>query len=355
MSDRILTLFSSDTTLQYVKDIFSVLSLPRNCILQFRYQAQYIENDVKAILGNVDSCIGTRVLIAFRNSSKSDDENKFIVPIRWAKIVAVKHFSDVYNISLEIFGYPSFTNAFRSKSIDYQQLNQYAKSFLVEDKKDIAVLSSCLDIVDIEDHLDRDIENWRIIVEYLTKIPKYSKFYFLKCSSLYSDKMKSGGCKRKECKIVNGRFCLTEGQLINVDLEFYCSQYNSSEKQMIEVFSDGTSIKQVKGLQPVLQSRYGLVSLGFQTLQVSVSTLSEIIICTSSQPEEDIQTNLVLPVIIKPNKKHRLRHALITSIGAALVALPGILSNNVDFAWNIASGVLGALILGINYFLDLKE
>ena len=52
MSNNILTLFSSDSTVQYTKDVFSVLSLPRDSIFQFRYQTQYVDDAVKTIFEN---------------------------------------------------------------------------------------------------------------------------------------------------------------------------------------------------------------------------------------------------------------------------------------------------------------
>lgn len=355
MADNILTLFSSNSTIQYTKDIFSVLSLPRNCHIQFRYQSQYVENSVKAIFENTNLGAGTKVLLAFRSNSKEDTANMFIVPIRWAKIISVKHFSDVYTVSLELLGYPSFSTAFRAKSANYNEINLYANNFLIGEKKNLAAISTCLDLVELEDKIEKDIENWRAIVESLTKIPQYSKCYFLKYSAIYKENYRFGKTKRKECKMVNGRFVLTEEQLVNIDIEYYSSDYSESIKRKIDVDVDGIAVKHVKGLRTIIQSRYGSIALGFQPLKVSNNTISEIILCTSSQPEEKIQTDIVLPVILKTNKKHRIRHAIIMSVGAALVALPGILSNNVDISLNIALGVIGALTLGVNYFLDPKE
>ena len=61
MNDMILTLFSSDATLQYTKDIFSVLSLPRNWIFQFRDLTEFVVNSAKAIFENENSGAGSRV------------------------------------------------------------------------------------------------------------------------------------------------------------------------------------------------------------------------------------------------------------------------------------------------------
>ena len=40
---QIITLFSSESTARYIKDVFSVLALPRGSVFQFRYDTQYID------------------------------------------------------------------------------------------------------------------------------------------------------------------------------------------------------------------------------------------------------------------------------------------------------------------------
>ena len=195
MGNEILTLFSSNSTVQYTKDVFSVLSLPRDSIIDFRYQAQHVDNVVKPIFSNRQNGAGTRVLIAFRSSAfvngseaKTNEEKVFIVPIRWAVVTGVKLFSDVYTVGLKLQGYPSFSQNFRNLCSDFSGINRYAKEYFGSHNAALAVHSVQLDAVDLNDEIDRETINWRSIVEVLVNIPEYENYHFLKSSSFYWEK-----------------------------------------------------------------------------------------------------------------------------------------------------------------------
>lgn len=359
MSKNILTLFSSDSTVQYTKDIFSVLSLPRDSIFQFRYQSQYVEDYVKTYFQNDKGGTGHRVLIAFRSNASADEKDMFILPIRWAVITSVKLFSDVYSVYFKLTGYPTFTQAFKNSVSDYSKINEYAKNFFKKYNKDIAVHSFPLDAVEIvnRDDIEIDTENWRSIVEAFTKIPLYSNCYFLKCSSLYTEKFKSRKKQKTivDCPIKDGHFVLTEGKCTNLNIEYYSSTYDRQREQKIEVLVDENVVRKVKGMRTLFQSRYGCVTLGFQSKSNSNNTVSEINIHTEGSLPDVIQTDAVFPIITQKNKAYKIRRSIIMGIGAALVALPGIIGDNIHVVWNIVIAILGVLILGINNYWESTE
>lgn len=336
-----------------------MLSLPRNSIFQFRYQAQYVDDAVKTVFENDKGYTGHRVLIAFRSSANTAEDDMFILPIRWAVITSVKLFSDVYSVYFKLTGYPTFTHAFKSSVSDYSKINEYAKNYFQTHNKDIAVHSVPLDAVEIRncDDIERDTENWRSIVEAFTKIPTYSDCYFLKCSSLYTEKFKSRKKQKTivNCPIKDGHFILTEGQCTNLNIEYYSSIYDRQRVQKIEVLVDENVVRKVKGMRTLFQSRYGCVTLGFQSQNNSNNTVSEICIRTESIPANVIQTDAVFPIITQKNEAYKIKKSIIMGIGAALVALPGIIGDTIHVAWNIALAILGVLILGINNYWESKE
>lgn len=359
MSNNILTLFSSDSTVQYTKDVFSVLSLPRGSIFQFRYQSQYVDDAVKTIFENEKKGTGYRVLIAFRSNANTAEDGMFILPIRWAVITSVKLFSDVYSVYFKLTGYPTFTHAFKNRVSDYSKINDYAKNYFQSHNKDIAVHSVPLDAVEIRnnDDVERDTENWRSIVEAFTKIPSYSECYFLKCSSLYTEIFNSKNEQKTivNCPIIDGHFVLTEGQCTNLNIEYYSSIYDRTRIQKIEVLVDENVVRKVRGMRTLFQSRYGCITLGFQSQSNSNNTISEISIHTEGMPANVIQTDAVFPIITQKNKLYKIKKSIIMGLGAALVALPGIIGNNINVVWNIVLAILGVLILGINNYWESKE
>ena len=52
---------------------------------------------------------------------------------------------------------------------------------------------------------------------------------------------------------------------------------------------------------------------------------------------------------------HKILKSIITSIGALLVAMPGIINDSLDVGWNILIAGLGVLVLGINNYWESKE
>jgi hypothetical protein len=359
MAETIYTLFSSESTVQYKKDIFSALSMPRDSVFQFRYQAQHVDESVKSDFINTTSVRGKKALIAFRSGALNDNDNIFIVPVRWAEITEVKLVSDVYNVYFKLKGYPSFSQSFRNTCTSFSGLNTYAKNYFESHNTVIALQSVQLDAVDLnDDGKERDSTNWRSIVELLVTIPTYSNYHFLKCSGFYSRIIKApNGFNQKKYNTIrdDGMTYLTEGKCAYIDIEYYSKIYEPNLRRQIEVFLDGNCIRKAKGIKTYLESRYGSVSLGFQPKISANNTVTEIVVCTTSDPIDVIQTELTFPIIIRKNRTYKLLKALIMCIGAGLIALPGILGSCVPLGWNIASALSGVVVMGVNNYLESKE
>ena len=353
----IITLFSSNSTVQYIKDIFSVLSLPRGSSFQFRYQSDYIDPRVIGLFDS-DNHIDTKALVAFRSKSSSEDNQCFYIPIRWVQIKSIVKLSNGYTVYFLIKGYPSFTSDFRNNSNSFQEINESAKRFFQQTGNNgYAVWGESLAIVNLDDDTERESENWFEIVRRLTILPDYKDYHFLKCSLPYMEKInkKTGEYKKIECNVENNFTQFIEGKCVYIDIEYYSANYDQHKKRQIEVFVDENILCKAKGLRTTLQSRYGTIKLGLQSKNVTNKTITEVVINTNSSIENELQTEITFPVVVNKNITHKIIKSVIVSIGALLVAMPGIINDSLDVGWNILIAGLGVFVLGINNYWESKE
>lgn len=353
----IITLFSSNSTERYIKDIFSVLSLPRGSVFQFSYQSNYIDPRVRGIFDNNEN-LNLKALIAFRSKIFTPNDQCFYVPVRWVKIKSIIQISNGYTVNFEINGYPNYTSDFRSKSTSFRGINESAQRFFRQmGNNDYAVWGESLTIVNLDDDIDKDSENWFEIVRRLTLLPDYKDYYFLKCSSPYIEKFNSGNrvYEKIKCSVENNFTQFVEGKCTYIDIEYYSANYDQSKKRQIDVFVDENILRKAKGLRTTLQSRYGTIKLGLQSKKVTNKTITEVVINTNSSMPDELQTEVTFPVVVIKNKIHKLLKSIITSIGALLVAMPGIINDNLDIGWNLLIAGLGVLVLGINNYWESKE
>lgn len=354
----IITLFSSDSTVQYIKDIFSVLSLPRGSVFQFRYLNNYVDPRAKALFSSNKKNLNIKALVAFRSSSSTQEDSRFYIPIRWVKIYSVVQISNGYTVNFEIEGYPAYTPDFSNKSTTFQEINKNAKTFFqTYNSNDFAVWGEALSIVKLDDDINRDGENWFEIVRRLTLLPDYKEYCFFKCSSPYIEKTNNYNGEYEKCECIkNGNLTqFIEGKCVNIDVEYYSESYDKNKKRSIDILIDETVLSKAKGLHAVMQSRYGTLKIGLQPKKVSNNTITEVVINTSSSDINELGTEIVFPVVISKNRLHKIVKATITAVGALLVALPGIIGDNIHIGWNIIFAGTGVLVLGINNYWESKE
>ena len=85
--DSYLCAFSSNSRELYLSDIYRVLSLPDDSIIQFRYKKKYVDND---IIESLDSIENKDVLLFFTNSVPNYGISDSY-PIRKAKVMKVEY------------------------------------------------------------------------------------------------------------------------------------------------------------------------------------------------------------------------------------------------------------------------
>ena len=364
MNEKILTLFSSDHTKQYEKDVFSVLSLPRGCKFQFRYEKNYVEDSVKAIFTNNRDLSKYRALVAFRSSSDTQFPKSFIIPIRWVRIDSIESISNggwaVYFITE---GYPKFTYEFSNIST-MEQLSTSAESIfnsLGNGNRDLAVLSHAINLVDLDMNKsseERDRENWFDIIKSISIIDKYKKMHFLKCSKFYTLQTDSNQTLTRVYNNSNNfNIEMVEKKPSYIDVEYYSLEYDNAKNDELVVLINDKIINKTNGLRNALDSRYGTKTIGFQPQSVPHYTYTEIVISTKGSNDDlnTVNTELSFPIVVEKNKVYRGLKAFMMAVGGLFVALPGIVQTSVTLNWNIGFAAIGALILGITSYWESKE
>lgn len=355
--NTIVTLFSSNSTDQYIKDIFSVLALPRGSFFEFRYEKKYIDTRVTALLQGAKK-LNIKALVAFRSSHNSPPENCFCIPIRWVRIDSVENISNGYSITFEIEDYPVLNHDFRSDISTYEKLSENAYDFFCNcQTQNYAVWGETLPIVSLtESSTNREQESWFEIVKKINLIPDYSDYHFFKCSNFYTEKIdKKGNYIKNECTQKEHLTRVTEGTCVYVDIEYYSNCHITTQKRNITVSLDENAFSQAKGLHNSIQSRYGFLKFAFQPKMVSNNTITEIALYSTSSLTSEIPTEIIFPIILVKNKTYSIVKSAITALGALLVASPGIIGDKLHIGWNILIAGMGVLTIGINNYFESKE
>lgn len=365
MADIILTLLSSNQTVQYEQNIFSVLSLPRDSVFQFSYQEKYIDKSVKYLF-NTNKKINNRAVVVFRSKvqkkEKKEVTQSFCIPIRWVQIQSVERISnDGWVITFVTKGYPKYTSQFASDSESFLGMNQSAvKFFSTLAERDLSVLGRAIDLVEVEENTsapENDSDNWFEIVNRIALIPAYKDYHFLKCSKFYMQKMKGKIYMPTKtwCEIKDNHIVVIEREPVYIDIEYFAATYTRAMKRKIDVLFNDKVLNRVSGLLTTLQSRYGTKKIGFQPQKVANNTVSEVVIATKNAWNDELLTELIFPIIVQKNRKYRLLKAIVMGFGALLVALPGITKDSLQLIWNIVLAGLGVLVLGIGSYWESKE
>ena len=358
MNDKILTLFSSNHTLQYEKDVFSVLSLPRGCEFQFRYEKDYVEDSVKTIFLNDRDISKYKALVAFRSASEINEPESFIIPIRWVRIDRVEsNANSIWSVYFITEGYPKFTYEYSNLTTTDQLSSSAELIFKSFSKRDLAVLPNTISSVELDENKsteDRDKENWFDIIKRIAILSKYKKMHFLRCTKFYGF---NESLSKIYNNVVNSRIEMIEKKPAYIDVEYYSIEYNKSDKNELEVFVNDKILNKTNGLKNSLDSRYGTKTIGFQPQSVPNNTYTEIVISTKTTPtsQDLINTELSFPIIVAKNKSYRALKAFVMALGGLFVALPGIIDTNLFYGWNIVLATIGVAILGIGSYWESEE
>lgn len=363
MREKFLTIFSSDWTRQYELDIFSILSLPRNCMFSISYQDKYLDSSVKTMFEKKNYKFGNRALIIFRSNAEKLDNTKFCIPIRWVQIKSFERMvNDGWTIHFVTQGYPEFSPEYAAKTNCLSGIEKLAEeTFAIFSHEELSVLNSLLNCVNSDKHssgLTSDSKNWTEIIKRIAMVPQYANYHFLKCSKLFAPRVNpiTHTTRKKWCKLKNNHFAVTEQTPLYVDIEYYATDYKSDFQKTIDIWVNEKALTRTNGYQISLLSRYGTKRFGFQPQKVPDNTFTEIEIALKRSSDNKLLTEIVFPVVVNKNKKYRAFKALIMGVGALLVALPGMMSDEgVLIFEKILYAGAGGIILALGGYMESKE
>jgi hypothetical protein len=100
-------LTSSDARPRYALDILSVLAAPEGTKLQFRYEKQYVADDLQKLIAN-GKAIGQEAIVAFVGKVATPDA--YFLPVRLVHIMEVTDLANAYVIRFAAKKYPDITS-----------------------------------------------------------------------------------------------------------------------------------------------------------------------------------------------------------------------------------------------------
>ena len=347
-----ITLFASPATLQYKKDVFSVIALPRKGNYQFRYVSEYIDPNALSLFRS-NKILDLEAIIALKSVYTSPKNEKYCVPLRLALIKSVENTADGYVINFEVGGYPSFSIDFNPKTFD--ELNDFfVDKFLSFESTDYTVWNKSLPTIN-DDKEDDDENNWGKICRYINLIPEFKNYHLIKFSTPYIEKWKKGSLIRQEIRRKNNIFQVTEGECFNFDIEYFTKEYNRKNNKSIQFLYDEKVISQAKGLRSKIQSRYGCIKVGFQPLKVPNNTISELFFSTKNYESKEVPIEISVPFIVCKKRSKVIIQTVLSSFGAVLIALPAIVKDYFPLWATIIFAILGVALIGITNYFQSKE
>ena len=174
-----LTLFSSDSSHQYKKDVLNVIAAPYNSEYRFRYKKEYIEETVESYLRNKE-VINKRAIIVYRTNSDKSEVDPFMVPIRWCKIKKIDYENDTCIITFVVKEYPVFSSGFLKASTSRDANIKYTTEYFKEKHIDkYYVLPYAIKAVCIRSSQQpQDNSNWVSVAEALNKHEAFANTLF---------------------------------------------------------------------------------------------------------------------------------------------------------------------------------
>ena len=310
-----LVLYSSDSNVQYEKDIYNVIALPFNGEYRFRYKTEYVDPQIIHYLDNQIS--GKSVLIAFRTNSASEDEkiDPFVVPIRWAVVDEVQRIDKIYIINFTVKEYPVFSSEFETASQSYARNVEFSKKFFSVAERNKAFVSSVIPNLTLPEE-DSNINSptqekaWIQIIEALSQHDIFKKQFFFKTATPINPTTKALEMK--------------ENKRSKIEIVHYNSDDKSAISATVNIQYDSDVITSVFGGQERIECRYDKNSFPFIPKYINQTIYSQITFNIKTDGMEK-ETRIRIPVRIKRSNCRRWIRVGISFIGAILLGIGSVL------------------------------
>lgn len=328
-----LTLFTSDSRPRYATDILNVLALPIGAFYHFRYEAKYLTSEIQNEFEN-QTPEGTRVLIVFRDETAA--ESPFMVPVRWATVNSVERISDFYVIRFCLEGYPVFSKDYTGSKEDIQLLCGRFLLQFSEASRHLPVQLGLTPLVELRSTADKN--SWIEAVKRLAQHGTFSTSHFVRIAGITDRRGKNLRLS------VDGEYILTEWQYAVLQLDYFAVNYGPHRAEL-KLTSDPKLVRVASIGSITLDSRYDSRKTWIQGGSVPGTTATELHISTSGGGDAMPQTEVKLPIVVARSKRMLMWRIGASTIGAGLIATPGILGSGTDPALRILTALCGALIL----------
>lgn len=347
-----LTLFSSDSSGQYKKDIYNVIAAPYNSKYRFRYRSKYIEPKLHTKLSN-NSLVGTKVLIAFRTNSDKDSIEPFVVPIRWGVINKTYFNNEICVIDFNIKGYPEFNQDYKTASNSKESNSAYTKKlFAKEGINNKYVLDYVLNIVShSEDDFARQESLWISIIGALKHHAPFINTSFFRTvlpakSNTFADSLILKGSQYKE-----------------IEIWHFCSEDSKSKISNVEIQCNTNYLNPVSGDKDQIECRYDRVNYGFQAVKGKKGLKSQIVFKITSLNEKreldyDTETKICVPVVLKTKILKKIIQAFLSFLGSGrIVAFSTLMSlDTVTLSnWGWLLLITGAIAPSISWLMSNED
>lgn len=349
-----LTLFSSDSSGQYKKDIYNVIAAPYNSEYRFRYRSQYIDLSLHAQLKE-NKLKGSRALIVFRTNSDKPEVKPFLVPLRWAIIEKTYFNNDICIIDFKIKDYPEFNQEYKEASVSKERNQKYSEVFFNQEGRNTKyVLNYIANIVTrTKCDYERQENLWISIIQALKHHSAFSDTSFFRTLLPMT----------KTNKFPDS-LSIKESQYKEIELWHFCSEESKSKVSEVEIQCNTNYINPVFGNKDRIECRYDRVNYGFQAIKGKNDLKSQIVFRITSlddnrEVDYDTETKICIPVILKAKVVKRLFRALLSVVGSGCIvafsALMALESVNV-LNWCLWLLLLvGTIAPAINWLLSSED
>ena len=241
-----ITLFSSDSSGQYKKDIYNVIAAPYNSEYRFRYTTQYIDPSLIAPLKD-NTLAESKALIVFRRNSDKKGVEPFMVPIRWATIKRSYLVNEICIIDFVINEYPEFNQKFKEASISEEENRKFSKNFFETDgRQNKYVLSYIPNIVSRTKYeYERQESSWISLIQALKNYSAFSDTSFFR--TVLPNENKNDYAKSLVIK---------ESEYKEIEIWHYSSEESKSKVSNLEIQCDANYITSVFGNTDRIECRY---------------------------------------------------------------------------------------------------
>ena len=315
----VLTLFSSDSSQQYKKDVLNVIAAPYNSEYRFRYKKEYIEESVEVYLKN-KSATNKRALIVYRTNSDKSEVDPFMVPIRWCKIRKIDYENDICIITFVVKEYPQFSGDFSKASMSREANIKYTSDYFKEKQiNNYYVIPYAIKAVSLDStNSQQNNSNWKSIAEALNKHETFSSALFFRTE--LPTKIKSSTLKIKEYSqktVIISHYCCEDIDNYNADLSIECNN---------------DLVQPVTEKHVTLDCRYDKVPHIFEAKKSTGYSKTQIIFNIKSLDKSDNEdtTKIIIPVKIKRKWRNRLlktAFSFLSVVSLTLIASWGTFSN----------------------------